>query len=133
MINHTTLTLPDRRIISVVSLYPPPASANLADDQPWSHFTPLLRRPLGGTKKKTKKNNKKHQKQNKKNQYFIHNSPNYLTNISSNQQTYKKTQSDTINLLKTKNTKNSSSSRYRLENTKLYQQTAIQFNKQQPN
>ena len=60
MINHASLTLPDRRIISVVLFYPPPASANSADDQPWSHFAPLLRRPLGGTnKKKRKKNNEK--------------------------------------------------------------------------
>ena len=60
MINHATLTLPDRRIISVVLFYPPPALANSADDQPWSHFAPLLRRPLGGTnKKKRKKNNEK--------------------------------------------------------------------------
>ena len=55
MINHATLTLPDRRIISVVLFYPPPASANSADDQPWSHFAPLLRRPLGGTNKKKRK------------------------------------------------------------------------------
>ena len=60
MINHEPLTLPDRRIISVVLFYPPPALANSADDQPWSHFAPLLRRPLGGTdKKKEKKNNEK--------------------------------------------------------------------------
>ena len=55
MINHEPLTLPDRRRISVVLFYPPPALANSADDQPWSYFAPLLRRPLGGTNKKTNK------------------------------------------------------------------------------
>ena len=59
MINHEPLTLPDRRIISVVLFYPPPALANSADDQPWSHFAPLLRRPLGGTNNKKKNKNKK--------------------------------------------------------------------------
>ena len=59
MINHASLTLPDRRIISVVLFYPPPASANSADDQPWSHFAPLLRRPLGGTNKKKEEKEKK--------------------------------------------------------------------------
>ena len=68
MINHASLTLPDRRIISVVLFYPPPASANSADDQPWSHFAPLLRRPLGGTNKKTNKQTNKQTKKTKEKQ-----------------------------------------------------------------
>ena len=59
MINHASLTLPDRRIISVVLFYPPLASANSADDQPWSYFSPLLRRPLGGFNKEKKTNKQK--------------------------------------------------------------------------
>ena len=59
MINHEPLTLPDRRRISVVLFYPPPALANSADDQPWSYFAPLLRRPLGGTNKNKKQTNKR--------------------------------------------------------------------------
>ena len=64
MINHEPLTLPDRRIISVVLFYPPPALANSADDQPWSHFAPLLRRPLGGTNKKKRKKKRKTRSEN---------------------------------------------------------------------
>ena len=68
MINHEPLTLPDRRRISVVLFYPPPALANSADDQPWSYFAPLLRRPLGGTNKKTNKqtNKRKTRRENSK-------------------------------------------------------------------
>ena len=64
MINHEPLTLPDRRRISVVLFYPPPALANSADDQPWSYFAPLLRRPLGGTNKKKKKKQRKTRSEN---------------------------------------------------------------------